>query len=450
MALRTKIFISHATPDDNDFTKWLSLKLIALGYEVWCDLFYLDKGTDFWNSIETEIRDNACKFLIVQTVISNKRDGVLKELAVATKVKKQLKDETFIIPLAIDSNFSYDDINIELVRLNSIDFKSSWAKGLQDLLDAFEKQNVPKNAPNPNKSSLLYQQIFLQGKSVIEKNEIYDSNWFPIISFPDELRFHDYDWRLPKKFDVRTLTFPAIRFKKYLCTFAYEYDFMHQLPDTEKYDSKKTIRIPVTQILSGEYDSNLITNAECQRLIVQLINKGFELRMKEKVVQQYEMSKEIAYWIEKGTLEKDKFNKIQLVGKMLDKNWHFGITAAGKLYPYNVLMVSSHIFFTNDGKTLITSKDKQHKARRKQGAKWYNKEWREKLLAFVKYISDDENSFYLEMGSEEKITISNQPLQFLGKMSYEIPNTKNLEEETELSDLTNIDDLEEETEGGEE
>ncbi len=441
--MRNKVFISHATPDDNDFTKWLSLKLIALGYDVWCDLLYLEKGADFWNSIETEIRDNTYKFLIVQTVISNKRDGVLKELAVATKVKKQLKDETFIIPLAIDSTLSYDDINIELVRLNSIDFKTSWAKGLQDLLEALEKQNVPKNAPDPNKSNLLYQQIFLQGKSVIEKEEIYDSNWFPIISFPEELRFHDYDLQLPKKFDVRKLTFPAIRFKKYLCTFAYEYDFMYQLPETEKYDGKKTIRIPIAQILSGEYNSNLISNAECQRLIVQLINKGFELRMKEKVLKQYEMSKDIAYWIEKGTLKKDKFNKIQLVGKMLDKNWHFGITAAGKLYPYNVLMVSSHIFFTSDGKTLISSKDKQHKARRKQGAKWYNKEWREKLLAFVKYISDDENSFYLEMGSEEKITISNQPLQFLSNVSYEIPTTKNLEEETELSDLTNIDDFEE-------
>jgi hypothetical protein len=215
--MRTKLFISHATPDDNDFTKWLSLKLIALGYEVWCDLFYLDKGTDFWNSIETEIRDNARKFLIVQTVTSNKRDGVLKELAVAAKVKKKLNDETFIIPLAIDNNLSYDDINIELNRLNSIDFKTSWAKGLQDLLEALEKQNVPKNEPDHNKSNLLYQQIFLQGKTVIEQDEIYDSNWFPIISFPDELRFHDYDWRLPKKFDVRTLTFPAVRFKKHLC-----------------------------------------------------------------------------------------------------------------------------------------------------------------------------------------------------------------------------------------
>jgi hypothetical protein len=90
------------------------------------------------------------------------------------------------------------------------------------------------------------------------------------------------------------------------------------------------------------------------------------------------------------------------------------------------------------------------KARRKQGAKWWNNDWRTKLIAFVKYISDDDNSFYLEMGSEEKIIISNQSLQFLGKVSYEIPNGKNLEEESELSDLTNIDDFDEEIEGGEE
>jgi len=448
--MRYKLFISHATPDDNDFTKWLSLKLIALGYEVWCDLFCLEKGTDFWNSIENEIRDNACKFLIVQTVVSNKRDGVLKELAVAAKVKKKLNDETFILPLAIDNNLSYDDINIELNRLNSIDFKTSWAKGLQDLLEALEKQNVPKKAPDPSKSNLLYQQIFLQGKSVIEKEEIYDSNWFPIISFPKELRFHKYEWRLPKDFDVRTLTFPAVRYKDYLCTFAWEYDFMHHLPKTETYNSNDTIKIPVADIFSETYNLKFISNSECQRLIVQLINKGFELRMKEKNVHEYQMSNKIAYWIEKGTLEKDKLDKILLVGKLKEKNWHFGISTAGKLYPYKVLMISSHIIFTNDGKTIIDSDSQQHAARRRQGGQWWNNDWRTKLLAFVKYISDNENSFYLEMGSEEKKQISIQPMQFFGKNSYDTPLKNTLKEEAELSDLINIDDFDEETEGGEE
>jgi len=142
--MRNKIFISHAAPDDNDFTKWLALKLIGLGYEVWCDILFLDKGADFWSNIEKELRESTCKFLIVSSAFSNQREGVLKELAVATKVKKQINDETFIIPLAIDENLSYDDINIDIVRLNAIDFKKSWAKGLQDLLEALEKTSRPK------------------------------------------------------------------------------------------------------------------------------------------------------------------------------------------------------------------------------------------------------------------------------------------------------------------
>src|SRR5690606_26166739 len=117
---------------------------------------------------------------------------------------------------------------------------------------------VPKNPPNPSKSNLLYQQIFLHDKGVIEKEETYDSNWFPITSFPQELRFHKYEWRLPNNFDVRTLTFPALRFKQYLCTFAWEYDFMQQLPKTETYNSNESICIPTADILSGEYDSDFI------------------------------------------------------------------------------------------------------------------------------------------------------------------------------------------------
>lgn len=438
--MRNKIFISHATPDDDDFARWLSLKLIGLGYEVWCDILFLDKGVDFWSNIEKEIRENTCKFLIVSSTAGNQREGVLKELAVAAKVKKQLQDDTFIIPLAIDEKLSYDDINIEIVRLNAIDFKKSWAKGLQDLLDAFEKQNVPKNPADLSKSNLLYQQIFLHDKQAIEKEETYDSNWFPIVSFPDELRFHRYDWRLPKQFDVRTLTFPAIRYKEYLCTFAWEYDFMHQLPKTEKYNSSESVRIPTDEILSGRYDTDFIRNYECQRLIVQLINKAFELRMKDKDVREYQMSTTSAYWIEKGKLPKDKFEKAQLVGKQKDKNWHFGISAAGKLYPFPVLMVSNRIIFTQDGINLIESKSIQHSSRRKQGKNWWNDKWREKLLAFIRFISDEQDSFYLEVGSEEKIVIANEPQKFIGKMSYAIPSGNTLEEESELADINNYED----------
>lgn len=290
----------------------------------------------------------------------------------------------------------------------------------------------------------MYQQIFLHNKGVIEREEIYDSNWFRIISFPNELRFHDFEKQIPKGFDIRELTFPAVRYKNYLCTFAWEYDFMHQLPKTETYNSKQTIRILTEEILSGKYDSTFIGNFECQRLIVQLLNKAFELRMNEKGVREYPMSNKVGYWFEKGKLEKDKFNKVQLVGKQKDKNWHFGISAAGKLYPFPVMMVSSHIYFTQDGITPIESKSIQHSARRRQGKNWWNDDWRNKMLAFIKYLSDDERSFYLEVGSEEKIHVSNEPIQFLGKVSYNLPEKNTLEDEAEISDINDLNELDEE------
>jgi hypothetical protein len=440
---RDTIFISHASPHDNDFTRWLALKLIGLGYNVWCDILQLSKGSDFWKNIEHELRQNTCKFLIVLTGTSNQSQGVLNEIATALKVKKQLNEETFIIPLIIDENFSFDDINIELVRLNAIDFKNSWAKGMQELLIAFEKQNIPKNNPDPEKSNLLYQQIFLQDKATIKKEEIYSSNWFPIVEFPKELRFHFFERSIPKDFDVRALTFPALMHKNYLCTFAYEYDFIHQLPKTETYSNAKTIRIPVENIFNGTYTTEFINSGEAQRLIIQLTNKAFELRMKDKEINEHQMSNKTAYWFKKDQLEKDKFNKVQLVGKQKDKNWHFGISAAAKLYPIHVLMVSSHIFFTTDGSTLIEAKSIQHSARRRQGKNWWNDDWKTKLNAFIQYFNDEDKKFYLEVGSEEKIWVATEPVSFRSEVGYNIPNEKVLEEEAELSEIYDVDELDE-------
>ncbi|HED38503.1 MAG TPA: hypothetical protein ENI76_09725 [Ignavibacteria bacterium] len=284
----------------------------------------------------------------------------------------------------------------------------------------------------------------MHDKGVIDKEEVYDSNWFSILSFPDELRFHDFDWRLPKKFDVRELTFPAIRYKKFLCTFAWEYDFMEQLPKTEAYDSNQTFRIPTADILTGEHNSHLISNSEAQRLIVQLINMAFELHMNRSDFRKYQMSNKVGYWLEKNKLEKDKFNKVLLVGKQKEKNWHYGISGAGKLYPFPVLMISSHIFFTQDGKTIIESNSIQHSAKRKQIKNWWNDVWRLKLLTFIKYLSNNEDSFYLEVGGEEKIKIASEPIHFLSKVSYDIPNENKLEKEAELDSINGFDENDEE------
>ncbi len=88
--MRTTLFISHATPADNEFAAWLAAKLQLHGYRVWVDIKELDPATDFWKTIETAIRDDSIKFLFVVTSasIGGKRDGVMKELAIADRVRK--------------------------------------------------------------------------------------------------------------------------------------------------------------------------------------------------------------------------------------------------------------------------------------------------------------------------------------------------------------------------
>ena len=306
-------------------------------------------------------------------------------------------------------------------------------------------RKFPKIPPNPERSNILYNQIFLQGRNIIETEGTYVSNWFPIISFPEELRFHQFDGRMIHKgFDLKTLTFPGVTYKNYLCTFGWEYDFMYQLPMTETYDSSKTIKIKTSDLFDGAYKSNFIENSEAQRLIVQLTNKAFMNRMHEKGICQYELSNKTGYYFKKDQLEKNKINKIWMVGKQKEKNWHFGISAAAKLYPYHVLMVSSHIFFTENGTDLIQSKRMQHAARRRQGKDWWNDDWRSKLMAFADYLTDYDNSFYLEMGSEEEILISTKPMEFRSNFSYELPNKQILTDESELSDMNLLNELDQE------
>ena len=59
ISLKDTIFISHATPDDNEFAAWLATKLELCGYKVWIDLKSLDPSDDFWLKIDNAIRNES-------------------------------------------------------------------------------------------------------------------------------------------------------------------------------------------------------------------------------------------------------------------------------------------------------------------------------------------------------------------------------------------------------
>ncbi len=53
---RDTLFVSHASPEDNEFSRWLALRLAAEGYRVWSDITELLGGERFWDRAEEAIR----------------------------------------------------------------------------------------------------------------------------------------------------------------------------------------------------------------------------------------------------------------------------------------------------------------------------------------------------------------------------------------------------------
>ena len=72
---RDTLLLSHANPEDNEFTLWLALQLANEGYRVWCDLTKLLGGEVFWDDIEEVIKTRAAKVLYVLSLFSNLRSS---------------------------------------------------------------------------------------------------------------------------------------------------------------------------------------------------------------------------------------------------------------------------------------------------------------------------------------------------------------------------------------
>lgn len=432
MDVAKTIFISHAAPADDQFTLWLALRLMAIGYDVWCDLLKLSKGGDFWSEIEAQLRTKTCKFLLVQSRASNSADGVLKEIAVAQKVKKVRKDANFILPLKIDAELSYDDINVDVIRLNSIDFTESWAKGFMDLQKALIDQKCPK-AGNDSSLSTIVDRLANAKQAPVSKDEIYDSNWFSIINPPEYLNFFPIG-----NANAEMLDFPVLTYKRHIVTF-WELDGLPQALKEQISLGANGHRLKLADYMTDDNKTDFIWPSTYRRLYVGVLSKVFDYNMLRVAgIKSYSKSNHVSFWYPKGAIEKDRVGRIHLVGKHKQHHWHFAISGSVKLFPAPLLQIRSHVLFSADGNNLESSDAVQHRARRAIGKCWWNKEWRTRLLAFVKSLESEVgcDSFALKEGLDTAVQISCAPIQFISNISYAEPGR---EAEIELDERANED-----------
>lgn len=469
---RHAVFVSHANPEDNEFATWLSLQLTQLGYTIWCDVVRFHGGEDFWHDIEGAIRDRTAKFLFVLSRSSNTKDGPLKELRVASITAARAKLKDFIVPLRID-DIPHGDMNIEVARLNAIGFDPNWASGLRSLLAKFGEDGVPYS---PRDSTTAVSSWWREHRSakegVTQEPELHFSNWLQIESPPEMVFFHEVSRSgigatLPEK----PLPYPAAVYNNYLLSLAEARLLSPALP--EPYEILRTLCVPFNDFAGQEWLVANIKRPQRHGIMTNLLRQSWDRFMARGDIRHYNLSGDrtcaflrhvegVTNWVRfvksDGTKSFRGLTGYRTVmGLTPDakrkRYWHFAVSARPMTHPLLGFALYAHVLFSDDGNNIWDDKNRLHSARRSQCSDWWNDDWRDRIMAFMTYLSDGSGSLALPAG-DTALQVPIQPVAFSSPVNYrlapatvspyEVPETE-AESDEELSDHEEYIDSEEGT-----
>jgi hypothetical protein len=448
---RSMVFVSHANPEENELARWLTLQLANEGYPVWCDVTKLLGGEKFWENIQDAIAKRTVKFVFALSHASNKKTGTLDELNCALGVEKKLGTDDFIVTLKLD-DLPYEDVYINIQRRNHIDFRSSWAAGLAQLFKRLKEDQIPTQ-PNFNPGAVCTwwrsQLEFSAEQGLIQQPDEHLSNWYPIRGLPDVLYRHMVTRMGIGKieFDATTFPWPSVNDTPLsFLSFAKAEDFKNSLPPDLLID--RTSEVSIKSILERTARRGYPAH------LTHILRQAWERAMARKKMRMYELSNWAkCYYFIHGIVKNDRlfFDGVEgkrtyrdIIGHSTRMNrtryWHYGINAKPALYPMPHYILKGHVLFSNDAMTLWKSKDNLAKARRSQCKNWWNDEWRDRLLAVMTYLSNEQGIISIPVSCDFALTISQTPEVFESPVSYVDPEDIVKEEEHDDYALEEEDD----------
>lgn len=457
--MRDTIFISHATPEDNDFSIWIANRLQLLGYKVWLDKNGLLGGEKFWEEIDQVIRNKAIKVLMVYSknicqrddfgnIIEGKlKDGISKEVSLAESIGKTKSLNDFIILLNVDG--AKYNLFIGADRLNQIPFYDNWADGFKQLEKKLRHDEVHKEHTNITDFGNWYENQFILPNSVHEKKELYYTNWWSIDNLPKSFFIYHFDNK--SQADIITkqwYDFPKKGASNNIFTFERKDSFVVQREDEDiEIIPKKIYEIFISDLYNKNISDEFPNQKDCENYLKQLLARVFHEIMKNRGLDWYEMSsKKNAYFHNLKSLpsQKVKYQPTNsersktknLIGKYKSfGKWHYAITARPILFPVLSFNLKSHITFTSDGfkvweKGNKVDTDRLHSQRRAKGKRMFNEEWRDIFLAFINSLKINDE-IIISLSSEFDLKMNDFPMQFWADFGYSDP--KELRRESVLN-----------------
>lgn len=443
---REIVFISKGTPEDDEFVLWLAPRLEAAGYAVFADILSLEPGDRWRKQVTGTLQSKAAKMLLCCRDATLDKNGVQEEIGIAEDLTKELKDPRFIIPLRLEKFKKVFGIG----ELQWVNFVGSWAAGLRDLLDALEKQNVPRAADrsmiNPDWEN--YRKRL--ATRVERAPEVLTSNWLRVASIPDTVRYYHPPGAINHPVMEKTCrdsARPAELYQRGFFSFAspkeIERDFA-RVGRFEVHSEQKLLELIETGSRSPD-----IHPREARNLVSSLFRRGWENLCRSKGLYEYGFSAQPGFHVSEAQIplgrripwgRQGQRRSSMLRNSAGGKVWQYGVSASPYFWPYAHFKVKARVLFAElaGGQTgaVIDDVDKQHSLRRTICKGWRNKAWHGRLMAFLGLLSGDAPFIVLPLAESCALTLDPSPVLFMSPVTTALPDT--MAEDDEESDASTL------------
>jgi hypothetical protein len=421
---RDTIFICHATPDDNDFVRWLGARLTGHGYKVWADMFGLKGGTPFWNTIEDALREHACKVIYVasKASVDPKRQGVRNELSVADAVRKALNDPAFIIPVRLD-DVAFSDFPILVHQLNALDFSRGWGARLIELLDTLETAGVPRTDHDQTAEFERWRQDAVKTAALVNNEpEPVLTSLSPINALPAEVRYlkHNADPAAIAQ-ALRASGIPFASFYQLLITFAGLEEINAALPTPMVAELRA--QTPLESFLSSEVpDVTTPRRGDASNITTALLRQHVERHLTQRGLKALQQRGSRAFYFPDGLVPSNKIPYTAASGRRTNKNvvgrsernkvyWHLAMKVSVVLGPPAFVRFKPYVAFSEDGQTAIADPKRTSPIRRRFCKNWWNQHWRQLQEAFAVWLAQGELERAIPLDGSQRLVLSGRLLQ---------------------------------------
>jgi hypothetical protein len=444
---RDVVFISKATPGDDEFVLWLAPRLEAAGYTVYADILRLDPGTRWRPELTTTLQTKVVKMLLCCSDETLSRKGVQEEIGIAEDLVRELKDPRFIIPLRIRPYKKLFGIG----ELQYINFSESWADGLERLLAALAKENVPRDSSSVRISPNWEQYRQRNAVQIKQEPEPLTSNWLRVVEVPDVVRYFSPTGAVDHAAlhgASGSFSYPAQSHERGFFSFASLADVNEGLAHVSKFEVRH--EISTTAFVKDGFAERDIKAREASNWTQSMFRKAWEAWAKQQGLVTFAYSSDLAFHVAAeqarigqrfnwGTQGERRSSMLRNIAKK--HVWSFGVTAIPAFWPYYHFKLKSRVLFStlagDEAGALVEGAPAQHRLRRSVCKGWRNPQWHGRLRAFLELLAGEKPYINLPMGSQEAIKLEGVPIFFNSPVTTALPaEIDDAAEEIDESTLT--------------